>query len=101
MIWGSFSCENTPKGRTGIHKWVGEMVIMNDLEWPMLSYDVICYEKFWKIMQRTEKEALKILEVLLNMDLIFIQHLFSSVLISEIGIFKNFENALNITYILL
>ncbi len=35
------------------------MVIMNDLEWPMLSYYVIYYEKFIKFMQRTEKEALK------------------------------------------
>ncbi len=31
---------------------------MNDLEWPMLSYYVIYYEKFGKVMQRTEKEAL-------------------------------------------
>ncbi len=33
------------------------MVIMNDLEWPewpMLSYYVIYYEKFRKVMQRTE-----------------------------------------------
>ncbi len=28
------------------------------LEWTMLSYYVIYYEKFRKIMQRTEKEAL-------------------------------------------
>ncbi len=35
------------------------MVIMNDLEWPMLSYYVIYYEKFKKIMQWTGKEALK------------------------------------------
>ncbi len=41
-----------------INKQVGEMVIMNDLEWPMLSYYVIYYEKFRKVMQRTEKEAL-------------------------------------------
>ncbi len=33
------------------------MVIMNDLEWPMLSYYLIYYEKYRKIMQRTEKEA--------------------------------------------
>ncbi len=33
------------------------MVIMNDLEQPMLSYYVIYYEKFRKAMQRTEKEA--------------------------------------------
>ncbi len=34
------------------------MVIMNDLEEPMLSYYVLYYEKFRKVMQRTEKEAL-------------------------------------------
>ncbi len=34
------------------------MVIMNDLEWPMLSYYVIYYERFRKDMQRTEKVAL-------------------------------------------
>ncbi len=34
------------------------MVIMNDLEWPMLSYYVIYYEKFRKIMKRTEKVPL-------------------------------------------
>ncbi len=34
------------------------MVIMNDLEWQMLSYYVTYYEKFRKIMQRKEKEAL-------------------------------------------
>ncbi len=34
------------------------MVLMNDLEWPMLSYYVIYGEKFRKIMQRTEEEAL-------------------------------------------
>ncbi len=36
------------------------MVIMNVLEWPILSYYmyVIYYEKFRKVMQRTEKEAL-------------------------------------------
>ncbi len=33
-------------------------MIMNDLEWPMLSYYVIYYEKFRKVMLRTEKEAL-------------------------------------------
>ncbi len=30
---------------------------MNNLELPMLSYCVIYYEKFKKVMQRTEKEA--------------------------------------------
>ncbi len=38
-------------------------MIMNDLESSMLSYHGIYYEKFRKIMQRTEKEAL-ILSVL-------------------------------------
>ncbi len=35
------------------------MVIMNDLEWPMLSYYVIYHEKFNKVMQQTHKVALK------------------------------------------
>ncbi len=34
------------------------MVIMNDLEWPMLSYYVIYFERFRKVMQQTEKVAL-------------------------------------------
>ncbi len=34
------------------------MVIMNDLECSMLSYYVIYYEKFGKVIQLTEKEAL-------------------------------------------
>ncbi len=41
-----------------INKQVGEMVIMNNLEWPMISYYVIYYEKFRKVMQQTETEAL-------------------------------------------
>ncbi len=36
------------------------MVIMNDLEQPIISYYVIYFEKFRKIMQRTEKEAINI-----------------------------------------
>ncbi len=37
------------------------MVIMNDdLEWPMLSYYVIYYEKFRNVMQWTEKVALRL-----------------------------------------
>ncbi len=36
------------------------MVIINDLEWPMLSYYVIYYEKFRKVTKRTEKVALTI-----------------------------------------
>ncbi len=35
------------------------MVIMNDVEWSILSYYVICYEKFKKDIERTEKVALK------------------------------------------
>ncbi len=31
------------------------MVIMNDLEWPLLSYYVIYYEKFKNVMQWTKK----------------------------------------------
>ncbi len=34
------------------------MVIMNDLEQQMLSYYVIYFEKFRKVMQLSEKEAL-------------------------------------------
>ncbi len=34
------------------------MVIMNDLEWPILSYYVIYYEKLKNVMQWIEKEAL-------------------------------------------
>ncbi len=52
---GVFSHENPPEGHTETHKsllfpykQVGEIVIMNDLEWPMLSYYVIYYEKFKK-----------------------------------------------------
>ncbi len=36
------------------------MVIMNDLEWPMLSYNVIYYETFRKVMKRTEKVTLRL-----------------------------------------
>ncbi len=35
------------------------VIIMNDLEWPMLSYYVIYYEKFKKVKQQTEKVASK------------------------------------------
>ncbi len=58
---GVFSQENTPEGHTESHKScfinkeVGEMVIMNDLKWSMLSYYVIYYEKLKKVMLRTEK----------------------------------------------
>ncbi len=40
------------------------MVIMNDLESPMLSYCVIYYEKFKKVLQWTEMEALMYLRTL-------------------------------------
>ncbi len=33
---------------------------MNDLEWLMLPYYVIWYEKFRKVMQQTEKVALNV-----------------------------------------
>ncbi len=36
------------------------MVIMSELEWPMHSYYVMYYEMFRKVMQQTEKEALKL-----------------------------------------
>ncbi len=36
------------------------MVIMNDLEWPMLSYYVIKCETFRKVMQWTEKVPLSL-----------------------------------------
>ncbi len=66
---GVFSFENTPEGLTETnrssfvsYKQVREMVIMNGLEWPMLLYDVIYYEKLKKKkkkkgMQRRETEA--------------------------------------------
>ncbi len=38
-------------GRNGDH---------DDLDWPMLSYYVIYYEKFRKVLQRTEKVALTV-----------------------------------------
>ncbi len=41
-----------------INKYMWEMVIMNDLEQTMLLYYVVYLEKFRKVMQRTEKEAL-------------------------------------------
>ncbi len=60
-----FTQENTLEGHTETHKsyffaykQVGDIVIMNYLEWPMLSYYVSYYEKFRKVMQWTEKEAL-------------------------------------------
>ncbi len=34
------------------------MVIMNDLEWPMLSYYEIYYEKFRNVMQQPEKDVM-------------------------------------------
>ncbi len=60
--------KNTPEGCSETHKSsflhinkkVGEMVMTNDLKRPMLSYYVIYYEKFRKIMQQTEKEVLTV-----------------------------------------
>ncbi len=40
------------------------MVIMNDLEWLMLSYDVIYYEKVRIVMQRIENVALNLCAIL-------------------------------------
>ncbi len=57
-----------------INKQVGELVIMNDLELPMLSYYVIYYEKFKKVMWQTEKEAL-------GMFVLYILNLLKCVLI--------------------
>ncbi len=67
-IWGKFFRETTPDGHTETPKSsffpytqkVGEMVIMNDLGWPMLSHYVTYYETFSKLMQQTEKEALRL-----------------------------------------
>ncbi len=39
------------------------MVIKDGLEWPMLSYYVINYEKLKKVIQQTEKIDLTILRV--------------------------------------
>ncbi len=44
------------------------MVIMNELEWPMLSYYVISYEKFKKVMQWTENAALSLLHTCATME---------------------------------
>ncbi len=44
------------------------MVIINDIEWPMLSYYVIYYEKFKKVMQQTEKEAFNCISVKYHFD---------------------------------
>ncbi len=45
---------------------MGEMVTMNDLDWPMLSYYVIYYKTFRNVMQRTEKEALILVYIIYN-----------------------------------
>ncbi len=36
--------------------YVGEMVFMNDLEWPILSYYVTYYKKFRKVMMQTKSK---------------------------------------------
>ncbi len=46
-------------------------MIMIKLEWPMLSYYVIYYEKFRKAMKRTEKVALN-----LNLKILLIHKLY-------------------------
>ncbi len=67
VIWREFfSSENTPEGHTETHKSFffryRQLSGRNsDHEWlrmPNISYYVIYYEKFRKVMQRTEKEAL-------------------------------------------
>ncbi len=63
----SFISRKYSKGRTGTHKTsffhinmeVGEMMIMNDLEWLMFHIMGFVCEKFRKSMQRTDKGALK------------------------------------------
>ncbi len=63
-IWGEFFLEKIlQKGVQGPTKV--QFVLYKqvrgrngDHEWPMLSYYVIYYEQFRKIMQQTEKEAL-------------------------------------------
>ncbi len=52
------------------------MVIMNDLEWPMLSYYMIENEKFKKVMQQSEKVALNIYESLWHSIIIVMQNAF-------------------------
>ncbi len=49
----------------------------DDLEWPMLSYYVIYYEKFRKVMQQTEKEFLKFdinIPVVYLLRLLYVEH---------------------------
>ncbi len=66
---GVLSPEHTPAGHTETHKrsfshinkYVGEMVIMDDLECHILSHYVIYFEQFRKVIQLREKEALSIL----------------------------------------
>ncbi len=67
VIWGKFFLakilQKATQRPTKVHcfhinKLVTEMVIMNDVEWPRLSYYVIYYEKFKQVTQRTEKVAL-------------------------------------------
>ncbi len=45
------------------------MVIMNDLEQLMLSYYVIYFEKFRKVMQQAEERSFKLL--LSNFDILY------------------------------
>ncbi len=59
VMWGGgvFLSKILQKATQRLTK-VEEMAIVNDLEWPMLSYYVIYYERFRKVMQQTEKVAL-------------------------------------------
>ncbi len=50
----SFSSYRQVSARNG----ESDIAKINDLEWPMLSYYVLYYEKFRKVMQQTEKVAL-------------------------------------------
>ncbi len=56
-LWGVSSRENTPE-ETHKSSFIPYKQISGRNEWSMLSYYVINYEKFRKVMQRTEKEAL-------------------------------------------
>ncbi len=80
VIWEEFVLKNILQKATQrptkfhIFLQMGEMVIMNDLEWPMLSYYVIYYEKLRKVMHRTDKVALTIYDEQDNIKKIVIKH---------------------------
>ncbi len=78
---------------------MGEMVIMNDVEWPMGSYYVIYYEKLRKIMQWTEKEVLSVpLELDVDSAYIFVDSAYISA--EVIRSIENNEVNINVIYIL-